>query len=55
MQVQLVWENDPSVDGAGDAVNRWREYVDSYVMNYATEWLPQEAADDTRIAVFLRR
>jgi paired amphipathic helix protein Sin3a len=55
MQVQLVWESDPSVDGAGEAVSRWREYVDSYVMTYSTEWLPQETAEETRSQVFLRR
>jgi len=55
MQIQLVWESDPSVDGAGDAVSRWREYVDSYLMNYPTEWLPPEGSEETRSAVFLRR
>ena len=55
MQIQLVWESDPSVDGGGDAVSRWREYVDSYVMNYPTEWLPQEGAEEGRSPVYLRR
>ncbi|KAH7914733.1 hypothetical protein BJ138DRAFT_1170371 [Hygrophoropsis aurantiaca] len=42
MYIQLVDPDDPSVDGNGSAICRWREYVDSFVLRQPTEWLPQQ-------------
>ncbi|KAG2154574.1 hypothetical protein DEU56DRAFT_769236 [Suillus clintonianus] len=52
MYVQLVEADDPSVNGDGTAINRWREYVDSYVLRQPTEWLSQAKREGR---VFLRR
>ena len=39
MHIQLMGPGEASVDDARTAVNRWREYVDSYVTEYPTEWI----------------
>ncbi|KAG1757835.1 hypothetical protein EDB19DRAFT_1624058 [Suillus lakei] len=52
MFVQLVETDDPSVNGDGTAINRWREYLDSYVLRQPTEWLSQPKREGK---VFLRR
>lgn len=39
MHIQLMGPGEASVDNARTAVNRWREYVDSYVTEYPTEWI----------------
>ena len=40
MRFQLVGADEASVDGAPvrAALDRWREYVDSYVLEHPTEW-----------------
>ena len=55
MRIQLVGEEDPSVDGNGSAMSRWREYVDTFVMNYPTEWMPKEPVEKGRAPVYMRR
>ncbi|KAG1839224.1 hypothetical protein DFJ58DRAFT_812844 [Suillus subalutaceus] len=52
MFIQLVEPDDPSVNGDGAAINRWREYLDSYVLRHPTEWLSQPKREGK---VFLRR
>ena len=46
MRFQLVGADEASVDGAPvrPAVDRWREYVDSYVLEHPTEWVGTAAA-----------
>lgn len=39
MHVQLMRSGEASVDDTYTAVNRWREYVDSYVTEHPTEWV----------------
>ena len=39
LKVQLVGEEDPSVDEDGNGIGRWREYVASYVTKHSTEWI----------------
>jgi histone deacetylase complex regulatory component SIN3 len=38
MHIQLMGPGEASVDDTRTAVNRWREYVDSYVTEHPTEW-----------------
>ncbi|OJA12336.1 hypothetical protein AZE42_02775 [Rhizopogon vesiculosus] len=52
MFVQLVEPDDPSVNGDGTAIGRWREYLDSYVLRLPTEWVPQQKREGK---LFLRR
>lgn len=37
--MQLVGEEDPSVDEDEGGTGRWREYVASYVTKHGTEWI----------------
>ncbi|KAK0505793.1 histone deacetylase complex, SIN3 component [Armillaria luteobubalina] len=53
IRVQLMSAEDPSVEGGKDAVPRWREYVNTYVMRHPTEWIPMEKETSSR--VFLAR
>jgi paired amphipathic helix protein Sin3a len=39
MHIQLMGSAEASVDDPHTAVNRWREYVDSYVTDHPTEWI----------------
>src|SRR5579872_5593913 len=39
LKIQLVGEEDPSVDEDEGGVGRWREYVASYVTKHPTEWI----------------
>ena len=39
MHIQLMGPGEASVDGTHTGVNRWREYVDSYVTEHPTEWV----------------
>jgi paired amphipathic helix protein Sin3a len=52
MFIQLVEPDDPSVNGDGAAISRWREYLDSYVLRHPTEWLSQAKREGK---LFLRR
>ncbi len=45
MHVQLMGSGEASVDDTHTAINRWREYVDSYVTETATEWVQGIAVD----------
>ncbi|KAI0032163.1 hypothetical protein K488DRAFT_50553 [Vararia minispora EC-137] len=57
MRLQLVGPDEASVDGAPlrPAVERWREYVDSYVLDHPTEWVGGGRGMPVRPAPFLRR
>jgi paired amphipathic helix protein Sin3a len=39
MHVQLMRLGEASADDTYSAVDRWREYVDSYVTEHPTEWV----------------
>jgi paired amphipathic helix protein Sin3a len=39
MHIQLMGPGEASVDDTHTAINRWREYVDSYVTEHPTEWV----------------
>ncbi|THH20510.1 hypothetical protein EW146_g864 [Bondarzewia mesenterica] len=39
MRIQLVGTDEASVDDEWTSWNRWREYVDSFVMEHPTEWM----------------
>ena len=39
MHIQLMGSGEASVDDTHTVVNRWREYVDSYVTEHPTEWV----------------
>jgi len=54
MHIQLMGQGEASVDDARTAVNRWREYVDSYVMEHPTEWI-QGVGHGQRPRLFVRR
>lgn len=55
LRMQLIGADDPSVDGGTSMVHRWREYVDTYVMHYPTEWVPETKEQGQSSTVFLRR
>jgi paired amphipathic helix protein Sin3a len=55
MRIQMVGEDEPSVDGDGSALSRWQEYVDTYIMQHPTEWMPKDGKDERRAPVYLRR
>ena len=39
LKIQLIGEEDPSVDEDDGGMGRWREYVASYVTKHPTEWM----------------
>lgn len=39
LRVQLISDEDASVDEDEGGIGRWREYVASYVTKHATEWI----------------
>ncbi|KAF9270675.1 hypothetical protein L218DRAFT_952760 [Marasmius fiardii PR-910] len=39
MRIYLMRSEDASVEGDGTRHGRWREYVDTYVMEHPTEWI----------------
>ena len=39
LKIQLIGEEDPSVDEDDGGMGRWREYVASYVTRHPTEWM----------------
>ncbi|KAK0465461.1 histone deacetylase complex, SIN3 component [Desarmillaria tabescens] len=53
IRVQLMAAEDPSVEDGKDAVSRWREYVNTYVMRHPTEWIPMDKETSNRM--FLAR
>ena len=57
MRIQLLGSDDPSVEEDWKSeVYRWREYVDSYVLGYPTEWMPKVEEDRCRLSrIFLKR
>ena len=58
MHVQLIRSGEASVDDANKAVNRWREYVDSYVSEHPTEWIQgigMGVGDGQHPRLFVRR
>lgn len=59
LNIRLMSTRDPSVDGGNGPRQRWREYVDSYVTRYPTEWLPRLKNEDdhnrSKSKLFLRR
>jgi len=38
--VSLTSQDDPTNETDGTAKSRWREYVNTFVVNYPTEWMP---------------
>jgi paired amphipathic helix protein Sin3a len=54
MHIQLMGPGEASVDDARTALNRWREYVDSYVMEHPTEWI-QGVGHGQQPHLFVRR
>ena len=54
IRVYLVGPEDASVESDGSKQGRWREYVNTYVSRYPTEWLPV-SKEDTHGRVLLRR
>lgn len=54
MRIQLLGTDDASVESRGTSVDRWREYVDSYLLIHPTEWMPEED-ERQHSALFLRR
>jgi hypothetical protein len=57
MHIQLMRLGEASVDDTHTAVNRWREYVDSYVTEHPTEWVQGLAvgAGHRQPRLFVRR
>jgi paired amphipathic helix protein Sin3a len=57
MRIQLVGADEASVDGAPHrtAHDRWREYIDSYVLEYPTEWVGGGRGMPVQAPPFLRR
>ncbi|EGO30319.1 hypothetical protein SERLADRAFT_444328 [Serpula lacrymans var. lacrymans S7.9] len=55
MYMQLVDQDDPSIDGDGSAINRWREYVDAFVLRQPSEWQPVPKKTQIGSVLFLRR
>ena len=53
MRIELCSSDEPSVETDGSSMSRWREYVNTYVMSYPTEWLPDTQKRSS--AVFLQR
>ncbi|KAF8167408.1 hypothetical protein B0H34DRAFT_644805 [Crassisporium funariophilum] len=53
IRVSLCSSDEASVSTDGSTLSRWREYVNTYVMNYPTEWVPEPKKGSA--AVFLRR
>jgi paired amphipathic helix protein Sin3a len=53
MRIALCNSDEPSMETDGSSMSRWREYVNTYVMSYPTEWLPDTQKRSS--AVFLRR
>lgn len=54
MHIQLMGPGEASVDDARTSVNRWREYVDSYVTEHPTEWI-QGVGHGHQPRLFVRR
>ncbi len=54
MHIQLMGSGEASVDDGRPPVNRWREYVDSYVTEYPTEWI-QGVGQGQQPRLFVRR
>jgi paired amphipathic helix protein Sin3a len=54
MYIQLMGPGEASVDDTRTAPNRWREYVDSYVMEHPTEWI-QGVGQGQQARLFVRR
>jgi len=55
MHIQLMRSGEASVDDAHTAINRWREYVDSYVTEHPTEWVQGIGVGMGQPRLFVRR
>jgi paired amphipathic helix protein Sin3a len=55
MHIQLMGSGEASVDDAHTAINRWREYVDSYVTEHPTEWVQGMGVGIGQPRLFFRR
>ncbi|KAF6754256.1 transcription regulatory protein [Ephemerocybe angulata] len=53
IRVSLTNYDDPTIEADGRPPSRWREYVNTYVMTYPTEWVPP--AKGRVSPTFLRR
>lgn len=54
LHIQLMGPGEASVDDTRTSVNRWREYVDSYVTEIPTEWI-QGVGHGQQPRLFVRR
>jgi paired amphipathic helix protein Sin3a len=48
----MLGSDDASVETRASGMDRWREYVDSYLLCHQTEWMP---GGDTERKLFLHR
>ena len=55
MHIQLMGPGEASVDDAHTPINRWREYVDSYVTEHPTEWVQGLGVGHSQPRLFVRR
>lgn len=57
MRIQLVGADEASVNDGGTSVGRWREYVESYVMDHPTEWVGGAGVRGSKATspIFLKR
>lgn len=53
MRITLLGPEDPSTEKTASGTDRWRDYVNTYVMKTPTEWVP--AGRGRTSPVFLRR
>lgn len=53
MRISLLGLEDPSTEITQSATDRWRDYVNTYVMKVPTEWAP--CGRTGMSPVFLRR
>ncbi|EPQ60306.1 hypothetical protein GLOTRDRAFT_67792 [Gloeophyllum trabeum ATCC 11539] len=55
MRIQLVGPDDASVDEGTSPSERWREYVDTFIMRHRTEWMPLARSRKRSSPVFMKR
>lgn len=53
MRITLLGAEDPSTENTDSVTDRWRDYVNTYVMKTPTEWVPPGRTGAS--PVFLRR
>lgn len=53
MRISLLGPDDPSTENRTSRSERWRDYVNTYVLKTPTEWVPASRGGES--AVYLRR